>query len=312
MVAEGYVECHIDKQRKILGRTLSFGQIGRVSMGTLGTFLVDTSIVITQIGFCVGYFIFLGNTARSVVYEFLHYRHLGFTNTSNSFPVNVTNFTTTSVNLLKTTGYHTNLPLTTTEIATTGILEFSTMLPDAAMMNVTTNETKFMSANASLQSPLLNLTAIPYSNVTYTAKKNSTNVFHNFISKIKNHLSTIKEKIVKMDNPITHKTLQENKAWTFALLLVIPAPLLILISFIRNLRKLGPVSVLANGSITGAFLATAIYILVGKFVEVLNRCLYFLVQPNTSNGIRPQARILFLQSSIIFLYHYCCLGSFCI
>lgn len=267
MVAEGYVESHINKQRMVLGRTLSFGQIGRVSMGTLGTFLVDTSIVITQIGFCVGYFIFLGNTARSVVYEFLHYQHMGLTNTSNSFPVNLTNFTSiVPVNSLSAVKYPTTLPLTSAEIATNGMPDFTTILPRADMVNSTGNQTHFVPANASLQSSFLNLTTILPFNMTTLNNRNDTGVLSKILSKIKGHLTTIKEKLVKMDNPITHKTLQENKALTFALLLMVPAPLLILISFIRNLRKLGPVSVLANGSITGAFLATGIYILVGKLL----------------------------------------------
>eukprot|EP00794_Sanderia_malayensis_P009113 gene9113-10086_t len=67
--------------------------------------------------------------------------------------------------------------------------------------------------------------------------------------------------ITKMNNPFSHGSLQDNKPWTFALLLTIPAPILMLIALVRSLRKLGPVSVLANGSITGAFLATGIYIL---------------------------------------------------
>ena len=267
MVAEGYVESHIDKQRMVLGRTLSFGQIGRVSMGTLGTFLVDTSIVITQIGFCVGYFIFLGNTARSVVFEFLHYQHIGLTNMSNSFPVNLTNFTSmVPVSSSTTVKYPTTLSLTTAEIATNGTPEFSTMLSRAAMANSTGDQIHFVPTNASLQSSFLNLTTILPFNMTTLHNRNDTGVLSKIFSKIKGHLTTIKEKLIKMDNPITHKTLQENKAWTFALLLMVPAPLLILISFIRNLRKLGPVSVLANGSITGAFLATGIYILIGMLL----------------------------------------------
>jgi len=263
MVAEGYVDAHIEEQRKILGRTLSFGQMGKVTMGKLGTFLVDTSIVITQIGFCVGYFIFLGNTARSVVYEFLQYQHIGITNMNNSFPINFTNVTTMiPMESLATTEHTTVLPLTTMRFASTGRSEATTMLEKAATLNSTGNQSYFVSANTSLQSFIMT-TTLPL-NMTYGSKKNNTGFISNILSKIKNHLSTIKEKIVnaKLDNPITHRTLQENKAWTFSLLLVIPAPLLILISFIRNLRKLGPVSVLANGSITGAFLATAIYILV--------------------------------------------------
>ena len=281
MAAEGYVEYHIEKQEKILGRTLSFGQIGRVSMGTLGIFLVDTSIVITQFGFCIGYFIFLGNTMRSVVFAFLQYQHVGFTNTSNSFPINSTNFTTLSaMNILTSTKYPATFAPSTAEVTTTGVQDFLTTLPKLAKVNGTGNGTDLVPTNNSFPTPFFNITTISLLNVTSVNKTSESGFISKIISKMKNHLTNIKEKLVNMDNPITHNTLQENKAWTFALLLVVPAPLLILISFIRNIRKLGPVSVLANGSITGAFFATAVYILVGelngKFIIVLSYLLQLL------------------------------------
>ena len=35
-------------------------------MGTKGRVLVDSSLLLTQFGFCVGYFIFLGNTLHAL------------------------------------------------------------------------------------------------------------------------------------------------------------------------------------------------------------------------------------------------------
>ncbi len=209
MAAEGYVQEHIEMHEKHLGRTLSFGKIGKMTMGKIGTILVDTSILITQFGFCTGYFIFLGSTARSVLFEFLHYHAFNASTINQSFPLIPTN---------------------------------SSLLANSSL---------YVTPVASLQQ---NITSISYnSTFNYNLISDNSTINNNFHSVIQ-----------KMKSPFTHKTLQENKPWTFALLLTIPAPLLILIAFIRDLRKLGPVSVLANGAITGAFLATGIYILVGK------------------------------------------------
>lgn len=260
MVAEGYVDNHIERKEKILGRTLTFGQIGRVSMGALGTFLVDTSIVITQIGFCVGYFIFLGNTTRSVVFEFLRYQHVAFTNTSNSFHFNTTNATVLKAAVLATSSkYQTAVMPTTHWTTTTNARDLTS--PGTLVVNISDKGISVGPTNFSLHADPINLTTPVPLNATLGNATRHEGIISAIISKVK----SLKDRIVKMDSPITHNTLQENKAWTFTLLLAVPGPLLVLIAFIRNLRKLGPISVLANGSITGAFLATGIYILVGEF-----------------------------------------------
>ncbi|XP_070185489.1 uncharacterized protein [Littorina saxatilis] len=51
---------------KKLQRNMTFGDIGRICMGKTGLALVNVSIMITQFGFCVGYFIFIGNTINSM------------------------------------------------------------------------------------------------------------------------------------------------------------------------------------------------------------------------------------------------------
>ena len=274
MVAEGYVQYHIDKREKHLGRSLSFGQIGKVAMGKLGTFLVDTSILITQFGFCTGYFIFLGNTARSVIYEYLHYSSVRYTNMSDSFPLNFSSVSTMSMGNWTTasTFMTTEIVRMTTEMSTTQLQTTSTIIPPTNLtyilstMNFTLNSTAsnltspftepltLMSSSNNFMNQ--SATLLPL-NSTSTMNETTHGILHNIIS-------NIATKLTKIKNPITHSTLQQNKAWTFALLLVLPAPLLILIAFVRNLRKLGPVSVLANGAITGAFIATGIYILIGK------------------------------------------------
>lgn len=280
MAAEGYVQYHIDKREKHLGRSLSFGQIGKVAMGKLGTFLVDTSILITQLGFCTGYFIFLGNTTRSVIYEYLHYSSVGYTNTSDSFPLNFSSVSTmemgnwTTASTFVTTQMRVTTEMSTTQLQTTSTTAFPTNLTNIQhILNFTMNSTaaNIYSSVSNVTSPFSEHSTLMSSSKHFTNQSttllplNLTSAInettHGILHKI---ISNIANKLTKIKNPITHTTLQQNKALTFALLLVVPAPLLVLIAFIRNLRKLGPVSVLANGAITGAFIATGIYILIGK------------------------------------------------
>ena len=242
MLAEGYVSDHIKRHEQLLGRTLSYGQIGKMTMGRIGTVLVNVSIIITQFGFCVGYFIFLGNTARSVAYEFIHYQPIRFSNISSSFPTKPANFSPANDALWTTAPVPSEINMTVSS-------KLLTKLDVASNFTLTTprssnNFSLHNQANLAphlLNGPMWNLSSV---------------------------LHRLHSHVVHMKNPFTHQSLQENKPWTFALLLTIPAPMLILIAFIRNLRKLGPVSVLANFSITGAFAATAIYIIAGEFVRV--------------------------------------------
>jgi len=48
--------------QELLEQGTQYGDIGRHLLGMKGRVLVDASLVITQFGFCVAYFIFLGNT----------------------------------------------------------------------------------------------------------------------------------------------------------------------------------------------------------------------------------------------------------
>ena len=248
MIANGVDEYLVEKEREHLGRTLSFGKIGKVSMGRLGVALVNTSILITQFGFCVGYFIFLGNTMRSVFYDLLHYKETKMTNLTHSLPIKNTSDWTHHrqsrsdmdfPSLWTFNKTNTTVPLSTA----------ATLLNNFTVEQNIFTTVKNMSTATSAALPQL------LSNVTLNATASLVNSTA--------HLANSTD--VGITSVITHKKLQENNVWTFALLLVIPAPILILLSFIRNLRKMGPVSVMANASITIAFLSTAIYILVGEF-----------------------------------------------
>ncbi|XP_071106684.1 uncharacterized protein [Haliotis cracherodii] len=52
-------------QQKML-RNLSYGDVGNISYGRFGLYIVNFCIFITQFGFCIGYFIFIGNTIQAM------------------------------------------------------------------------------------------------------------------------------------------------------------------------------------------------------------------------------------------------------
>ena len=56
----------VETMRKKLLQNFNYGDIGRLCMGKTGLTLVNTAVVITQFGFCVGYYIFVGNTVQSM------------------------------------------------------------------------------------------------------------------------------------------------------------------------------------------------------------------------------------------------------
>jgi len=192
---KGVSEEGVKDEALILGKTLSFGQMGKICLGRSGVLAVNISVIITQLGFTIGYFIYMGNTMRTVLkYFFVH---------------------TVQTNITNTTIITTNTPLTTKIFTTT-----------------------------------LNTTTTNYFNLFNDVSNTSIveTLSNNYVTSISG-------------GPFSQASLISNSSLTFAIFLIIIAPILILISFVRDLRKLGPVSVIANVSIIVAFTATVSYIL---------------------------------------------------
>lgn len=212
----------IKEEAELLGRTLSFGRIGKACLGRPGLLAVNISIMVTQFGFCIGYFIFLGNTMRTVLKYFLVH--------SNDTTSNLT-----------TTAQPLTTVLTTTLMTSTSSLPITTLMTSTSSLSTTSSSTM---------------------NITTTANNTLDNIIRGAANSTFTHLHAILKEAVK--EPLSPKNLLLNSYSTFAILLLIPLPILVVIAFIRNLRKLGPISVIANASITLAFAATASYVLSRK------------------------------------------------
>ncbi|XP_067044630.1 uncharacterized protein [Acropora muricata] len=58
--------------RDTVEKRMQYGDIGRIAMGKWGVLLVNMALLATQYGFCVGYFIFMGNTIELMFQSPLH------------------------------------------------------------------------------------------------------------------------------------------------------------------------------------------------------------------------------------------------
>ena len=144
-----------------------FGEIGRIALGKWGVLLVNGALITTQYGFCVGYFIFLGQT-------------------------------------------------------------ISSMFPTPSKTHAVTTTTPL---------PIHNVSNINVTNIT---------------SPTNSHV----QKTFSADHDHTPP---------FAVLILLPLVPLILFSYIRGVRRLGPVSFAANIALLMAFLSVVGYMLSGTY-----------------------------------------------
>ena len=153
-----------------LGRHMEYGDIGQYALGKAGIIIVNSCLVITQLGFCISYFVMIGNTAYKM------------------FPVH----------------------------------------------HVIDNRT---AGNGTYQYPLVEgdevtVTVSPYSNLT--------------------NGSTVTTHTVSTSPPLE-------------LLVLIPLPLFIVFAYIRNIRAMGGISILANCALFIGFFTMVAYMIQGRW-----------------------------------------------
>ncbi|XP_048576324.1 amino acid transporter AVT3B isoform X2 [Nematostella vectensis] len=165
--------CHEEMQkiRMAVEMEMTLGDIGKITIGDWGLRIVNVALVLTQTGFCVAYFIFMGNTIKSMFpYEF------------------------PSQNITKNASVQ-HLPK---------LSNFPVPISDESVKTITLNGTLLMDA--------------------------------------------------------THG---QRSAPMFPLLLLIPLPFVVAMAFIRKIRKLGPISGLANIALLAGFFGLLVQILDG-------------------------------------------------
>lgn len=158
----------MEKVKETIEKEMTLGDIGKIAVGPWGLRLVNTALIITQLGFCVAYFIFIGNTIGEM------------------FPL------------------------------------------------------KYKSE-----------TVIPVVNATLSEPTSATRMTH-YSTIGMNSSSTI---------PPLHST---KTAPQFFLLVLIPFPFLVAMAFVKSIRKLGPISGVANVTLLAGFFGLLAFLLRGK------------------------------------------------
>ena len=161
------VESQVTKMevlRNTVEKRMLFGEIGRIALGKWGVLLVNVALLATQYGFCIGYFIFMGNTIAS-------------------------------------------------------------MFPTAPPGHDVSTKTPLPPHNSS--------------NISNTTSPTNS--------------------------PTSHRALHVYHTPPFAVLILVPLIPLILFSYIRGVRRLGPISFAANVALFVAFISVVGYMLSGKF-----------------------------------------------
>lgn len=78
----------VNSYKSRLLKCMNFGDVGKFTYGRPGLIAVDAALVFTQFGFCISYFIFVGNTLQNVFPSVLSNRteidNCSFINNTNS------------------------------------------------------------------------------------------------------------------------------------------------------------------------------------------------------------------------------------
>lgn len=185
------------KVKETIEKEMTLGDIGKIAIGPWGYRIVNAALIVTQTGFCIAYFIFMGNTIAEmfpVAYEpatVKSVKHLTFSNQSSLDTGHTFIITDASIN---TSATESPTAVSTAEPIPTMLRNSSTMIP-----------------------PLEGVTTAPL----------------------------------------------------FVLLVLIPLPFLVLMAYVRSIRKLGPISGIANVTLLAGFLGLLGFLLNGKTCNML-------------------------------------------
>lgn len=169
------------KVRDTIEKEMTLGDIANIAIGPWGHKIVNIALVITQSGFCIAYFIFMGNTIAEM------------------FPVTYKDLT-----------LH---PMKNSTFSNENIMDMGKPFMDSLIEISTAQPVPAGFINSSILVPPL-------------------------------------KKI--------------SEAPGFLLLVLIPFPFLVLMAYVRSIRKLGPISGVANVTILVGFLGLLVYLLHGK------------------------------------------------
>eukprot|EP00058_Branchiostoma_floridae_P009501 XP_002594989.1 hypothetical protein BRAFLDRAFT_99279 [Branchiostoma floridae] len=295
-------------RQKRLERSLTYGDLGRKVFGTGGLIIVNLALLQTQFFFLVGYFVFLGNTLQtlwpsvetnstqfgafdldmSVTYNVslhLSQRYLRDAPSQLGSGENIP-----SILQQRFEEAITRLPSVDQTRDAVDLKEKQTLvtLPKSqAAKNV--KSVQASGSSVILPTDSLNeklpigtennrttVSDIEVNNVTSTTTTPSVTITREHHSTIANGSTSAPITTLAPPTNASYGTVSPtvyvSTAPAFPLILLIPYPMFVFFSYLRSVRSLGPISVLANLSILAGFISVLVYMLIGKYC----RFLYFV------------------------------------
>lgn len=226
-------------------RHMMYGDIGKVCYGKYGVGVVNFFIALTQFGFCVGYFIFIGNTVHSL----FPYEKCPLPQTiSPRHCKTVYNLSAELHSEVHRKSQHTR------ELLPTDTPFTILMSNKDGLEQLLGNDTP--SGNMSTFSVPQNITTttITPANITTTSS-----------APVTSNMSTVTS---ASNITVTPSQMFEfiETAPDLKILVACPVVIFVLFSFIRNVRYLGIISVLANISILGGCISVFLFLIIGKLL----------------------------------------------
>lgn len=228
--------------RDRLQKNLSYPDLGRILYGRTGAILVNTFLLITQFGFCMNYYIFVGN----ILYSFLPPINddSGLHNMTTFGPPTATstiemNYSTTFINNITTenSNYFADI---------NNKLDSSQLINDTVSLN---SDLPLVATNS-----MLNLTS-----TTIFPTTTMPIIQNNSLSKSEKNVTNMTD----LEGTVPNSKVQ-RKGPSLAMMVLMPTPLLIAFTLFRDIRRMGPISAVANLSVICGSLSVLVYILTGK------------------------------------------------
>ena len=226
----------VSEEYKRLQRNFTYGDVGKTAFGKCGLFLVNACLVFTQFGFCVAYFIFVGNTIHSI---------FPYTNPNSSLPlIDLHNSTPISPNA--------SSPLSPS---------LDTLMLEAAMER---NKSAYFNTTANGTTPAMEIFNSAYFNTT----ENGTSAEISPLDEIsQDQPYHFVGSVADATDYIQMFNLTEAAVSTgpdLRLLVLSPLPIFLAFAFLRDVRHLSGVSLGANIAIFVGCVVTLCYLTVGK------------------------------------------------
>ena len=220
-------------------RHMMYGDIGKLCFGKYGLGLVNFAIAVTQFGFCVAYFIFIGNTVHSLFPKDKCQVSYGNESRHCDRVYNISDELSRNRREIKILDLSGDLSST------------SPSLPTAITVTI-----------GNLTTPAIaNITTATIANITTTAIANITTAASNITT------TTTATPLIPMFEYI-------NTAPDLKILVACPLLVFVFFSLIRNVRYLGAISVLANFAILGGCVSVFVFLILGKYMYMFSKSVF--------------------------------------